>query len=686
MATSEELLQKFNNTLLNIYDKIEEKGGEAPDNKNLENVVSAVESITGGGGGDYDVPYFDGGQYGAIAYLDANGQLAYYTAQTKGELDVAGLSSGDTPLDRAYTPVVTIGDAVVARHQVVAFSLGTDYSQSPSSTAFLSYFLNLRRVYGLERWTGTTIGTQFMFYCISFSAPLDFSEKVVTVGANFMNYCRLFNQPLPFISNIVTIQNGFLLGCTSFNQPLQFSERTTSIGAYFLDGCSSYNQSLGLDYVTNIGDYFLRNCTSFNQPLVFSEELKGLGNSFLYQCTSFNSPITFRSSSVGSSSLLSFMYGCTSFNQPLALPLSTSTATTVYQSMLQGCTSFNSPLTLPETAQRIGDNFLRGCTAFAQNFKLPDTVTNVGNYFMYECNNFTGVLDVGKSSGIYSSSYMLSTTTSSAPMYVEGVKIMGENAEAWKMGLSDRTSSPYRKLIVVEEPYAILYTPGSGVAEDWFSDANEIRNVCLGPAYELPNTHNHTHLKFTERCQELTDITSFGNGFAPTSDIEVLEGLENFTAVTEIGYSMYNTRNAKLVSVTSFPPNLVNLGSNFCGNSARLNSLAEFPSTLKTIDHNFLAGCTNFSGPITIPASVEKVGYDFMEDTYYFRGPLTINTTAVPTVDEFAREDRSLSYQINSTVAYNAGVQLFGHGAQAWVNALPNSDVSPQRKLVIAEE
>ena len=48
-------LNAMNGYILGAYDEINAKGGTVPANKNMANLASAIESISGGGGGDVDI-------------------------------------------------------------------------------------------------------------------------------------------------------------------------------------------------------------------------------------------------------------------------------------------------------------------------------------------------------------------------------------------------------------------------------------------------------------------------------------------------------------------------------------------------------------------------------------------------------------------------------------------------------
>lgn len=194
----------------------------------------------------------------------------------------------------------------------------------------------------------------------------------------------------------------FLYGAANLTS-LTGTENLVVLEGGFLSHCSGFNQVLDLRNVTTIRDYFLTACTSYNQPITLPAGVKEFGEGFLDGCSSFNSTINLGS------------------------------------------------------VEKIARYFMHDCTAFAQPLSIPTTIASVSSAisgdFMRGCNNFTGPLECNAptSSGyLATSTGTLSTTNSSAPMYATGVTLTGPYASAWKFRYDDRTSSPYRKLILSE--------------------------------------------------------------------------------------------------------------------------------------------------------------------------------------------------------------------------------------------
>lgn len=243
--------------LTNTYNKIAAKGGTAPENKNMANLADAVDSIPTGGGGEIpQVPEFDGGQYGVIAYLDANNTVAYYTATSASDLRLS------TPY--AYIPIKILPDGyIIYPSKVLAYSIGSSTTSLPSS--FLNYCDKLRALYGFEE------------------------SSISEIGSNFLNNCHSFDQPLTFPSTLSSISDYFLAGCYNFNKPITIPSS-----------------------ITNIGSDFLQNCHAFDQPLTIPSSVTGIGGYFMFDCWSFTGTLTIQTNATVSSS--SYTLGTTNAN------------------------------------------------------------------------------------------------------------------------------------------------------------------------------------------------------------------------------------------------------------------------------------------------------------------------------------------------------------------------------------
>lgn len=140
-----------------------------------------------------------------------------------------------------------------------------------------------------------------------------------------------------------------------------------------------------------------------------------------------------------------FLYQSTAINNALDL----SNVVEIGSDFMTQCTTFNSNITLSKVI-RIGKNFMYTCSAFSKTITLPATLSSTDDYMFYCCDNMTSLVCNGpaSNSGIKSSNNMLATTNASAPMYTTGITLTGTEAERWKNRLADRSSSPYRKLIL----------------------------------------------------------------------------------------------------------------------------------------------------------------------------------------------------------------------------------------------
>lgn len=430
MATAD-LITELNTDVNEAYTAIGNKGGTVPPNKNTNNLASAIESIEGGSEQqDYDIPYFDGGQYGAIAYLDENNEIKYYTASSSNSINM--VSPGQAGYN-AYTVVATGTDKPVSNTQVLAYSFGSEVYTSYSEIGYFGYGMtNLRYLYNLESRSWEQIPSFFLNNCFNFNMALILPSTVTAIENNFLGGCLRFNSSIALPNGLISVGRNFLANCTSFSHSLTFPTSCLSVGEYFLSGCSAFNQPLTfLNDDLRIGQYFLNKCSIFNSPLHFAS-ITSLGDNFLSSCTSFNQPLDLS----GITSLI-----------------------VINNNFLYLCTSFNSELALPSALQTIRGNFLYGCTNFAKSFTLPSSLTTIGSSFMYNCYSFVGSLQIETSAHPSDESSLAVTDAAQyidSPAYTIGITLNGAGAQTWKNALpdmlADSGSGLLRKLIIVEEP------------------------------------------------------------------------------------------------------------------------------------------------------------------------------------------------------------------------------------------
>lgn len=203
----------------------------------------------------------------------------------------------------------------------------------------------------------------------------------------------------------------------------------------------------GVEYLPDNFCYACNYITSVNLP----SSVHYIGSNIFNYNIMLNSPLNLQNVHyIGTN----FLLNCSSFNQPISLPK----VDRINDSFMLGCSSFNSAITLNDGLLMIGTCFMQGCSSFAQPFTIPSGLIsttavahNPAERFMHNCNSFVGSLVCNApvdSSKIPNDNYALGTTNSSAVMYTTGVTLTGPYAEQWKAALPDRTSSPYRKLII----------------------------------------------------------------------------------------------------------------------------------------------------------------------------------------------------------------------------------------------
>lgn len=350
-----------------------------------------------------------------------------------------------------------INGTMYIRPQIISYTIGEDVDKIPDCFLSTSYNLNSVSITG-----ATEIGGYFLYGCYNFNGTVTIPSTVTKIGQQFMSGCEAFDHAITVPSSVLSIGSGFLYGCTGFNSAVTISAPVTRLSS-FMTNCTSFNQPFTIPSTVTELHEFMTDCSAFNQPLVLPNGLKTL-TAFLSRCTVYNQPITIPSSvtkvsncmyqmpafnstvtfSEGLEELGGYMfYQSTAFNKAITLP---STLKTIGWGFLYGATAFNSTLTLGGV-ESINNGFMNNCTSFNKDITVPSTATSIGSDFMYNCNAMVSTVFVETSYTPAAGNSLLATTSSSAPCYTTGIKVGGTYGASWRSRFTNRTSSPYRKLI-----------------------------------------------------------------------------------------------------------------------------------------------------------------------------------------------------------------------------------------------
>lgn len=205
--------------------------------------------------------------------------------------------------------------------------------------------------------------------------------------------------------------------------------------------------------------------------------------------------------------------------------------------------------------------------------------------------------------------------------------------------------------------YVFIYDPNKPEEVDYTDDADDIINIMKGTGY-LPN-NGYTHIKFTKRCQEL-NITSIGANVTLCPNIEVVEGLDNFTKVTSIGLRFLAgpsqlSPNTTLREVTSFPPNVRTINGDFLAHNAKLDCPINLPESVTYIGGGFIYNLAIFNSPVTLPPKLTYLGDASFDLCPLFNQPVIMPDT-ITTAEGFLNRLDSF----NSPVHISTGLTSLG--------------------------
>lgn len=269
----------------------------------------------------------------------------------------------------------------------------------------------------------------------TFMTPDQIGWESVQIGMGFGGVMRTQDNTLiqkqfaisinfgSLASSLTSIGNGFCQNDYFLQSLYNLPSSVTTIGNHFLTGCPRFNSYFKIPSGVTIGTNFLAGCSSFNQPLQVPQGV-AINDDFLSGDSGFNSP------------------------------LDISNTTQIGSNFLKECSSFNQPLTLNSSAT-IKSGFLEGCTAFNQAITIPSNVTfyNSGSSyrFMFSCDSMLSPIRIeAPATAINASDYVFSTSFNTAAAYRTGMTLSGDPTivQAWKTKFADRSSYPYRKLLV----------------------------------------------------------------------------------------------------------------------------------------------------------------------------------------------------------------------------------------------
>lgn len=393
-------------------------------------------------------------EYGKIYIQRKTNNSPVETVTLMSSSDITLLNGGTN----YYSRKITIQNVEFYRDEVVGFQYGKKANPNSVGGYFLAYMVNLNQPiklpstittdYGnfmylctnfnsiVDLGGLTALGNSFLPYCNNYNQPINL-KKVTTIGQSFLVSGRKFNNEIINLENVTSVGNSFLNDCISFNQDIDLSN-ATSVGSYFLANSYNFDSSIKLDKITTVNSYFLRNCYKYDKPLTFVEGITLIDGNFMSNCYSFNSNIILPSTLVTINT--NFMNGCRSFNKPLDL----SNVTTIGNYFMCNCDSYNQYTGL-ENVETIGNSFMTGNLSLNNNIRIGSSLTSIGTAFLQDCYSLNEV-DINSSVSPTDNS-SLSVNRNDCKAYLVGVTLIGNGATTWKTNLSDRSSSPYRKLI-----------------------------------------------------------------------------------------------------------------------------------------------------------------------------------------------------------------------------------------------
>lgn len=339
--------------------------------------------------------------------------------------------------DKTDFDEITIGSTTIKWGAIKSFTFGDNPTTVPSNFLCNSGIETVD--FGNVELTAIADG--FLKSCKYLDCEIRLPDTVTTIGNYFLSSAYKLDYPV-IGNNVTSIGNNCLYLCQKFNARVEFPALVT-IGNDFMHSCSAFAHPISLDNVTTIGNYFLSQALKFNSTISLPK-VTSIGANFLSSCETFNSAITFpKVTSIGGS----FLSYAQKYNKTTTFP---STLTSIGANAFYYCTGLNSTVSLSSAPVAIGGYFMLYCTSFNKAFTIPSSVVSIADGFMYGCSSMVSNITCSAQATVAAEgNNTFSTNSTSVAQYTTGMKLTGTYKNDWKTRFPNRTSSPYRKLVVV---------------------------------------------------------------------------------------------------------------------------------------------------------------------------------------------------------------------------------------------
>lgn len=565
-----------------------------------------------------------------IVFMDSSDQENVVMELQEFDLEGFGIYLSDTnfmyggsDVDLAYLRYV---ERIASEYTNITISDSAEFTNFMAPVAGYWYETNIGEGFpGLMRVDGAIVQKQFITD-INFGT---LAEGLTTIqngfGSGYAYLRTLYNLP----STITTIGTNFLSNCHYFNSYFEIPSGVT-IGSGFLSGCHAFNQPFTIPANTTLSTSssysFMSNCYSMVSTVNIETSAAAIGQSNNIFSSSINTAQCYLT---GIS--LSGQYG-----KDWSIKLG-NRASTPFRKLLPSIS------VVPDTAE-VGVGFT---TNLSVSY-FPDSQVKGGTWSSSDPTVVTvdqdGVV-TGVSAGAATITFQ-ATTGFSASSTVTSVVYVG------KVKLSDNTMVPIK-------------------------NTSDINSLCKsGNTWTTTiNGVTFSNAQVVGVSITSTNVTTLGNYFL-NKCINLTE-LELPTSITRVGsnfLSYCSSFNQRLSM-----PNLATIGQGFMSLCITFNQPLSLPS-MTSVASDFLLNCESFDQDFTIPSTFTMTLWaTFMTGCRNMTGTITCNAAYAG-----GANSTMFSTSRNTDRAYTVGITLAGPYASSWKTALPDSDVQPYRKLILA--
>lgn len=568
MAIADTILSMATN-IENAYDKIEDKGGTIPQNKNLENLADAIDTITGG------TPTPPEPTPTSMSYFEANGtELTKYTGSlsevvvpksySKTETIIATVTGAEVNPERSTTGSVYSPSGYIT----LTFSDGTTTMSTNIGQGYIEYMSDLENFFSQNFVITPVLQSMTQSGSGWLGAPIQIFLSLCDSPNNFLKFpfsvIDTYNYQSLTFHDIYELQ-GYINNYSSSAQSniaFSFTDTITLKTVTFQDG-NDYQ-------ITSIANELFKGNTSLTKVTVLSNIITiGVrvfsGCSNLAEIMMYDGCTTLTNDSNDQEGLF---YNC----KKLTKVTLSDYITALPKYCFYNCVKLVE-VKMPSALTTLNYGIFMACSSLS-SLHIPKNVTSIGNSIIQNCPS------------------------------VVSLTVDSENTTYDSRNNCNCIINKSTNTLLFGSGVATIPNTVTSIANSAFMGRNNLQEITIPSSVTSIGQYAFSICRSLSTLSIPASVTTIGNyAFRGCSTLSSVT-INTSTTLTALGTSLFE--NCTSLKSFTIPNSVTSIGSQTFQNCTSLMSIT-IPSAVTTIGANAYNGCVNLV-TVNIPATVTSIG------------------------------------------------------------------------------